>query len=390
MKIKLHEVPRMPSGFSCGSKNCGMKKIEPDLSVFYSEKDCQAAAVFTRNQVPGAPIIYGREIIENGQLRAIVANSKISNVGTGEQGLVNVKKTADFAAKELGLRPQDILVSSTGIIAKQLPIDKIEKGLKGFAKQLRVDPLIAAKGIMTTDTHPKAISTSIDSATLSIVAKGSGMISPNMATMLVFIFTDADIEKSQLKLMLEKTVNETFNMLSIDTDMSTSDTCVMMANGMAGKIDLEKFEQGLFHCCELMTEILARDAEGATKLVRSEIKGAKNENDAKTFAKALVESPLIKTMAFGADPNIGRILMALGKCLDCNLDLQRVKLAINQIEIFAAGQKANYDEENLRQIISGDPLVLQVDLALGHASAKAYGCDLTHGYIDENAAYYSS
>ena len=387
----FHEKPIMPQGFSCMAKNCGIKKGDKeDLSLFYSDTICNAAGVFTRNQVPGAPIVVGREIMKKGRLQAVVVNSKVSNVGTGQQGIDNARRMGAAAANELGINKEDVLMSSTGVIAVQLPIEKVEDGLAGSSSLLQNDPMVGAKGIMTTDTYPKAISCSVGNATLTVVGKGSGMIEPNMATMLVYIFTDADVSSAKLDEMLRKAVNKSFNMLSVDTDTSTSDTCIVMANGKAGAVEEDTFYSALEASCIKMTEMLARDGEGATKLVKVNICGAANEKEAVSYAKSMVNSPLIKTMAFGADPNIGRILMALGKCFDNSFDLDKLKFGINGTDIYANANKLDFDEDALRKSIGGDPVVFDIDLGLGSGTATTYGCDLTHGYIDENAAYYSS
>lgn len=387
----FHEKPIMPQGFSCMAKNCGIKKGDKeDLSLFYSDKPCAAAGVFTRNQVPGAPVIVGREIIKKGVLQAVVVNSKVSNVGTGQQGVENARRMGVAAARELGIDADKVIMSSTGVIAVQLPIEKVEAGLQGSSKLLQSDPMVGAKGIMTTDTYPKAISCSVGDSTLTLVGKGSGMIEPNMATMLVYILTDADIASPKLDEMLRKAVNKSFNMLSVDTDTSTSDTCIALANGKAGSVDEEDFYSALEASCIKMTEMLARDGEGATKLIKVNISGALNDKEAVVFAKSMVNSPLIKTMAFGGDPNIGRILMALGKCFDNSFDLQKLKFGINGTDIYADSNKLPFDEATVRKSISGDPVIFDISLGLGSGEATAYGCDLTHAYIDENAAYYSS
>ena len=387
----FHDKAILPQGFSCLAKNCGLKTDgSADLALFYSEVVCDAAAVFTRNQVPGAPVIVGREIIKKGRLQAIVVNSKVSNVGTGQQGVDNARRMGVAAAKELNVAEDEVLMSSTGVIAVQLPIEKLEAGIIGSKSELQSDPLKGAEGIMTTDTYAKAISISVGNTTLSVVGKGSGMIEPNMATMLVYIFTDAKISATELDTMLRISVNKSFNMLSVDTDTSTSDSVVVMASGTAGEVDKSDFQNALNAACIRMTEMLARDGEGATKLLRAEISGAVDQKEANIYAKSMINSPLIKTMAFGADPNIGRILMALGKCFDNTFDLDKLKLSINDTAIYADANKLDYDEDALRKEISGDPVVFQIDLGLGDAAATAYGCDLTHGYVDENASYYSS
>lgn len=388
--MTFHSEAVLPRGFFCASTNCGLKQQGNDLSVFYSEAPAAAAAVFTRNQFPGAPVLVGRELIRGGVLQAVVVNSKVSNVGTGEEGIRNARRMAAAAAAELGVAPEHVLMSSTGVIGKQLPIEKIEAGLQGLAAELQADPLVGAAGIMTTDTYPKALSLSVGSATISIVAKGSGMIEPNMATMLVYIMTDAGVEAAALDRMLRAAVADSFNMLSVDSDTSTSDTCAILANGLAGSVAEEDFFPALRAACIRMTELLARDGEGASKLIRATVDGAKDDREARVVAKSIINSPLVKTMAFGADPNTGRVLMAIGKCFDCTVDTQRIRIWIQNVEVFVEGRRAEYDEQEVRRLLANDPIDIRADLGVGSARAVAYGCDLTHGYIDENAAYYSS
>ncbi|CAN5802124.1 bifunctional glutamate N-acetyltransferase/amino-acid acetyltransferase ArgJ [soil metagenome] len=388
--MTFDETPRFPGGYRCASRNCGIKASGRDLALFVSDVDASAAAVFTRNRFPGAPIILGRETIRSGVLRAIVVNSRVSNVATGEEGIANARRMAAAAAAEIGTEPGRVLVSSTGVIGVPLPVAKIEAGLRGMATGLSDDPLEGALGIMTTDTYPKALSLRAGDATLTVVAKGAGMIEPDMATMLAYIFTDAAFDAETLDAMLRAAVDVSFNMLSVDTDTSTSDTCVIMANGQAGVVDAGSFMDALQAACIRMTEMLARDGEGATKLIRATVRGAASVPDARRVAKSLVNSPLIKTMAYGADPNVGRILMAVGKCFDATLVPDRVGASINGFVVVEGGQRARYDDERVRSELAGDVVDLEVDLGVGEAEATAYGCDLTEGYIRENAAYYSS
>ena len=389
--MRFHERPVFPRGFSCAARNCGLKPAgEPDLALFYSEAPAQASAVFTRNKLPGAPIVVGREILRKGVLRGIVVNSKVSNVGTGAQGIEDARRMGRAAARELGVPEDEVLMSSTGLIGRRLPIERIEAALVGMKAELQSDPLVGARAMMTTDRHPKALSLSVGEATLTIVAKGAGMIAPNLATMLAYIFTDAAFEHDVLDRMHWHAVEDSFNMLSVDTDMSTSDTCAMLANGLAGPVPEEEFAAALRAACIRMAEMLARDAEGATKLLRAHVTGAVNEVDARTIARAIVSSPLVKTMAYGGDPNTGRILMAVGKCVECEIEPDRFRAWVNEIPVFEGGVRLDYDEDAVRRALSGDPVDIRVDLGLGTARATAFGCDLTHGYIDENAAYSSS
>ncbi|MCI0433455.1 MAG: bifunctional glutamate N-acetyltransferase/amino-acid acetyltransferase ArgJ [Gemmatimonadetes bacterium] len=390
MTALRHEPPVLPGGFRCTSLNCGLKPAAPDLALFVSDADAAAAAVFTRNHFPGAPIILGRETIRAGLLRAIVVNSRVSNVATGERGLHNARRMATAAARETGTSPDRVLVSSTGVIGVQLPIEKIEAGIRGAAATLQADPLVGAAGIMTTDTHPKALSFTVADATLTIIAKGAGMIQPSMATLLVYIFTDARFETDVLDRMLRAAVHDTFNMLSIDTDTSTSDTCAILANGRAGAIDEAAFAATLLTACTAMTEMLARDGEGATKLLCADVRGAASAGEARTIARSIINSPLVKTMAYGADPNVGRVLMAIGKCFDCRVRPETTAVRINGLDVVRNGLRTDFDDETLRSALRADPVHIIVDLGIGEGAATARGCDLTEGYITENAAYYSS
>jgi len=390
----FHDTPRFPRGVRCASRNCGLKPTAKDLALFVSDVDAMAAAVFTRNHFPGAPVILGRETIRGGVLRAIVANSKCSNVATGARGVENARRMASATAAELGTSADRVLVSSTGVIGVQLPIEIIERGIAGMSGDLQTDPLVGAEGIMTTDTYPKALSTSVTStngrATITWVAKGSGMIEPNMATMLAYIFTDARIERDALDRMLRDAVDVSFNMLSVDTDTSTSDTCAVLANGLAGEVDQLEFARALTAGCIRMTEMLARDGEGAEHMIRAIVRGAASERDARRVAKSLINSPLVKTMVHGADPNVGRLLMAIGKCFDCDVRVESTDAWINGHPVVRGGTRLEFDDATVRATLSAEVVDLEVSLGLGDGAATAYGCDLTKGYIDENAAYYSS
>lgn len=388
--FQFHERPVFPRGFRCAARLAGLKAEGKDLALFHSEVPAAAAALFTRNLVPGAPILVGREIIRAGRLSAVVVNSKVSNVGTGTEGVADARRMGAAAAAELGVPAAEVLMSSTGVIGKRLPIDRIEAALVGMKAELQDDPLVGAQGIMTTDTYPKAISLEVGGATLTWVGKGSGMIEPNLATMLVYVFTDAAVDAPALDRLLRAAVADSFNMLSVDTDTSTSDTCAILANGLAGPVPEADFAAALRAGCIRMTELLARDGEGATKLIRATVTGARSEEEARRVAKSIVNSPLIKTMAFGADPNTGRILMAVGKCFDADVRPDRLRASICGTVVFAEGRRADFDEAALRETLAGDPVDIEVDLGVGAGRATAYGCDLTHGYIDENAAYYSS
>ncbi len=388
--MQFHDTPVLPRGFRCASRHIGLKPTAKDLALFVSDVDAAAAAVFTRNQFPGAPVVLGRETIRGGVLRAICVNSKVSNVATGARGLENARRMAAAAAAEVGTDAGRVLVSSTGVIGVALPIEKIEQGLRGMASELQDDPIVGVHGMMTTDTHPKALSCTVRGATIAWAAKGSGMIQPNMATMLVYVFTDAAFDAATLDRMLRHAVDRSFNMLSVDGDTSTSDTCAILANGIAGPVPALEFQEALAAGCVRMAETLARDGEGAKHLLRVIVTGAASDDDARGVAKSVVNSPLVKTMVAGADPNVGRLLMAVGKCVDCTIRPEATDASINGHRVVAGGVRADFDEAAVRAALGHEVVDLEISLGVGTANATAYGCDLTQGYIDENAAYYSS
>ncbi len=389
----FHATPVFPRGFRCASRNVGLKPAARDLTLFVSDVDAAAAAVFTRNHFPGAPVVLGRETIAagtGGTLRAIIANSKVSNVATGAAGVENARRMARAAAAEIGTTADKVLVSSTGVIGVPLPIAKIEAGVVGMTGDLQDNPMIGAEGIMTTDTHPKALSASVGDATITWVAKGSGMIEPNMATMLSYIFTDAAIDGPALDRLLRAAVKPSFNMLSVDTDTSTSDTCAILANGLAGAVDEAQFLAVLTAGCTRMTEILARDGEGAEHLLRVSVRGALDEGEAYVVAKSVLNSPLVKTMVHGADPNVGRLLMAVGKCFSCTIRPETTDAWINGYQVVGGGERLAFDDAVVRDTLSREVVDLEIALGVGIGTARVFGCDLTKGYVEENAAYYSS
>jgi len=387
---QFHERPVFPRGFRCASRNVGLKPAARDLTLFASTVEAQAAAVFTRNHFPGAPIVLGRETLRAGRLQAVVANSKVSNVATGAEGVARARRMAAAAAAELGIAADRVLVSSTGVIGVPLPIDKIERGIVGMAADLQEDPLVGAEGIMTTDTHPKALSVSVGDAVITWVAKGSGMIEPTMATMLAYIFTDAALEAPVLDALLREAVGASFNRLSVDTDTSTSDTCAILANGLAGPVEVAAFRAALVAGCTRMTELLARDGEGAEHLLRVTVRGAASDAEAHVVAKSIVNSPLVKTMVHGADPNVGRLLMAVGKCFACTIRPASTDAWINGVQVVAGGERLPFDDAVVRATLAAEVVEIAVALGVGDGEARAWGCDLTKGYVDENAAYYSS
>lgn len=386
-----HEPPtdfHQPQGFLSLAKNVGIKDHTLDLTVIYSTVRSRAAAMFTRNRFPGAPVIIGKKHIADGFVQALVINSKNANVAMGKQGIVNAIDTCRMVGEELEISPYDVLPFSTGVIGRPLPMDKIRAGLKEIRSELKPNNLqLAAEAIMTTDKYPKYLSCRVGRAVIAGIAKGAGMIEPNMATMLVYLLTDAELPKAALRPMLKRVVDKTFNCLSIDTDTSTSDTVVLMANGLAGKVSPGRFEKGLMEVCENLTRELARSGEGATKLIIVDVSRAKNEAQAKRVAKSIVNSPLVKTAVYGCDPNWGRIIMAIGKSFDPAIDPAKVTVGFGNTQVFRKGSPVDCDLETLRQYLGQPDVTIAVDLGIGRASSRVWGCDLTEGYIKENAYY---
>jgi glutamate N-acetyltransferase/amino-acid N-acetyltransferase len=377
-----------PQGFLSLAKNVGIKDSTLDLAVIYSTVRARAAAMFTRNRFPGAPVIIGRKHIAKGFVQALVVNSKNANVAMGKQGIENAIETCRIVGEELGINPYEVLPFSTGVIGRPLPMDKIRAGLKGIRSELKPDNLKqAAQAIMTTDTSPKYYSCRVGKTVIAGIAKGAGMIEPNMATMLVYLMTDAELPNAALQPMLKRVAHRTFNCLSIDTDTSTSDTVVLMANGLAGPVKPAPFEKALFAVCEYLTKEIARGGEGATKLITVDVNRAKSEPQAKRVAKCVVNSPLVKTAVYGCDPNWGRVIAAVGKSFDSSIEPAKVTIRFGETDVFKRGSPVACDLEVLRKYLSQSDVLITVELGLGRASARVWGCDLTEGYIKENAYY---
>jgi glutamate N-acetyltransferase/amino-acid N-acetyltransferase len=377
-----------PEGFLSLAKNVGIKDSTLDLTVIYSTVRARAAAMFTRNRFPGAPVIVGRKHIANGFAQALVINSKNANVAMGKLGIDNAIETCRIVGKELGVDSYDVLPFSTGVIGRPIPMGKIRAGLRGIKSELKPDNLkLAAEAIMTTDMYPKYVSLKVGNAIIAGIAKGAGMIEPNMATMLVYLMTDAELPKTALRPMLRRVVDHTFNCMSIDTDTSTSDTVVLMANGLAGKVKLGQFEKGLLEVCEYLTKEIARSGEGATKLIAVDVARAKTQAQAKRVAKLIVNSPLVKTAVYGCDPNWGRVIMAVGKSFDTSIEPAKVTIRFGATNVFKKGAPVDCDLDALGKYLGQPEVSIGVELGIGKASARVWGCDLTEGYIKENAYY---
>ena len=395
-------------GFEAASTAAGIKyKDRTDMALVYSQVPCEVAGTFTTNVVKAAPVKWDRQVVDSGKkAQAVIVNSGIANACTGAEGFGYCKDTADAAAEALGVSADGVLIGSTGVIGKQMPIDRLVAGIKVLAGKKNdsiENGTEAAKAIMTTDTCEKELAVTIQvgdkTVTIGGMAKGSGMIHPNMCTMLAFITTDAVITKEALQKALSEDVGDTYNMISVDGDTSTNDTVVLLANGMAenktieyGTEEYEEFKNALHVINEYLAKKIAGDGEGATALFEVKVVGGDSVQQAKVLAKSIVCSNLTKTAIAGHDANWGRILCAMGYS-GAQFDPEQVDLFFEskagKIQIIENGTAVDYSEEEATKILSESEVTAIADVKMGDAQATAWGCDLTHGYIDINADYRS-
>ena len=379
----------LPRGFRAHVTNIGVKDSTADFTVVASEQPCTAAGVFTRSSFAGPSVLVSRSHVAHGTARAMVVISKNANVATGEQGLADAQEVVAGVAAALECATHDVLIASTGVIGRPYPMERIRAGLAGIPTPLPgTDALQVAQGIMTTDTVPKSASAAVGAASIVGVAKGVGMIEPDMATMIAMFFTDAAVPGSALDEVFRRVVDRTFNCVSVDTDTSTSDTAVILANGAAGAVDMAEFEAALYEVAESLTKQIARDGEGATTLLEVTVDGAASAEQAKRVAKAIVNSPLVKTAVHGADPNWGRVAMAVGKATTADeVDQAAVVIRFGAQEVYPA-QLGDAGLAALSQYMGGDDVLIHVSLATGGShTATVWGCDLTDGYVRINADY---
>lgn len=382
-------------------------KGRTDMAIVYSQKPCVAAGTFTTNVAKAAPVTWDQKLVkESPYVQAVIVNSGIANACTGQEGYSYCKETAEAAAEELSIPADSILLGSTGVIGKQLPMDRIKKGVAMLAKAKK-DTLEAgndaAKAIMTTDTCEKELAVEIEisgkTVTIGGMAKGSGMIHPNMCTMLSFITTDAKIAKSALEKVLREDVNDTYNMISVDGDTSTNDTVLVLANGMAGNEEIqegteayETFKKALHTINEYLAKKIAGDGEGATALFEVHVVGAGTKEDAVKLSKSIACSNLTKTAIAGHDANWGRIICAMGYS-GAQFDPEKVDLFFEskagKIQIAENGVALDFSEEKATEILSQSVVTATANVKMGEEEATAWGCDLTHGYIEINADYRS-
>ena len=405
---KINGGVTAPKGFLASGLNAGIKnQTKKDMAMVFSSTPCAAAGVFTTNLVKAAPVKWDKEIVTTSPyVQAVVVNSGIANACTGAEGLGYCADTAAEAAAALNIPKTAVLVASTGVIGKQLPIDKIKSGVTALSKVLgssREDAKLAAEAIMTTDTKSKEVACTLElggkQVTVAGMCKGSGMIHPNMCTMLCFVTTDVAISHELLQKALSEDVVDTFNMISVDGDTSTNDTVLVMANGQAENTPITKEGEDYKTFCEalhfIMLELskkIAGDGEGCTCLFEATVIGAKDKNQARTIAKSVLCSSLTKAAVFGHDANWGRILCAMGYS-GAEFDPEKVDLyfksSAGELKIIENGVALDYSEEKATEILSMPEVTAIADLGQGEETATAWGCDLTHGYIDINADYRS-
>ena len=390
-------------GFVAGGIHCGVRKnkSKPDLAMIYSEKPCAAAAVYTQNLVKGAPILVTQKNIADGAAKAVICNSGNANTCNAD-GEEKAQAMCDLTAQALGIAPQDVVVASTGVIGQVLPIEPIAAGVPELVKALSADGShAAATAIMTTDTIAKeaAAEVEIGGKTVKVggISKGSGMIHPNMATMLCFVTTDCAISPAMLDKAIHQVTEKTFNMISVDGDTSTNDTFAILANGAAGNPeitapgpDYDAFAQALEAVCRQLSKLMAGDGEGATKLLVCRVDGAMDLSMARTVSKSVICSTLFKAAMFGADANWGRVLCAIGysgAAVDVNKIDVSFRSAKGQVDVCQNGAGIPFSEEKASQVLSEHEIEILVHLHLGEASAEAYGCDLTYDYVKINGDY---
>ena len=381
---------KLPLGFGAYVTNIGIKDSSQDLTLVVAESACVAAGVFTQSRFAGPSVVVSRENIADLSARAVVVISKNANVATGAEGMSNAREVVNAVAQKIGCEAKDVLIASTGVIGRQYPMQSVRIGLSAIPDKFENTSVEdVARGIMTTDTVHKTAEATIagSSARVVGVAKGVGMIEPNMATLITMLFTDAEIDKASLNEIFRRVIDKTFNCVSIDTDTSTSDTAIILASGLAGSVDAVSFESALYQVALSLTKQVARDGEGAEKLIEVCVDSARDVRQAKLVAKSIVNSPLVKTAVHGADPNWGRVAMAIGKCSDeSDIDETQVVIRFGNQEVYPTFVDASALDA-LSKYMRSDTVRIHVTLNTGRADCTVWGCDLTDGYIRINADY---
>jgi glutamate N-acetyltransferase/amino-acid N-acetyltransferase len=389
-----------PLGFRAASVAAGIKPDRPDLALVVADATCGAAGLFTANLAKAAPVVVSREHLAEGRARAIAINAGCANAATGEAGLADARETAELVARHVGCAAREVVVASTGVIGVRLPMEKLRAGIALAAGRLSRDGgAEAACAILTTDTKPKEVAVEFRDGERACVvggmAKGAGMIAPNLATMLAFFTTDAALAPQLLQRALRHAVGESLNRITVDGDTSTNDCAVLLASGASGAPRVERdgpayhaFQAALTEAAARLAEMLVRDGEGVTKVARVEVEGARTPEDADRVARTIAESPLVKTALHGGDPNWGRVLAALGRA-GVALDVDRVSIWIGDVHVAEHGAAVGYEEKAAAAAMQQDPVRLRVRLGEGDASGWIWTSDLTSGYVDINAHYRS-
>ena len=378
----------LPQGFSVHVANMGIKDDTNDVMILHCETLATTAGVFTQSRFAGPSVAISRHNVSSGTARAVTVISKNANVATGDTGHANAEEITQLVGAAIDADPSDIIIGSTGVIGVQYPMERIRSHLSALQVPfLERSAEAAASAIMTTDTHPKVASAPAGHATVVGFAKGVGMIEPDMATMIAVITTDAEIAPSDLDQTFRRVIDRTFNALSIDTDTSTSDMAVIVASGITGPVDDTQFETALSDVCLNLTRQLAADGEGAETLIVVDVASARDDDQARRVAKAIINSPLVKTAIHGRDPNWGRVAMAIGKCQnDTDIDQQAVTIRFGEQEVYPNPATPEALIE-LQAYLAGDEVHIGVDLGVADGTFTAYGCDLTDGYVRVNADY---
>ncbi len=392
-----------PEGFAAAGVRCGLKTSGEDFALIVSESEASVAGLFTTNKVQGACVRYSRRVVRGGAAQAVVINAGNANTCNGEQGDTDNRTMADWVSRHLRVPPDRVLTASTGVIGHLLPMDNIRQGVElainSLESGLTVDTA-AARAIMTTDTYPKYRAAEVDAdgwvapIRLGGMCKGAGMIAPNMATMLAFVTTDARIPPSLLQEALRRACDSSFNRVTVDGDTSTNDMCVILASGMGnGEISrageaFEDFVEALTRLCRSLAKELARDGEGATKLVEVRVKGAVSSAAAHSIARTIAESPLVKTALYGCDPNWGRVLMAAGRAM-VPFDPEHATLSVGEIVVFQAGTGVDFDRDTAHEYLTNREIVLTLDAGMGEFADTVWTCDYSYDYIKINAEYHT-
>ena len=388
-----------PLGFRAAAVACGIKAEGADLTLLVADASCAAAAVFTTNRAQAAPVLVSREHLAGGRARAVAVNSGCANAATGAQGIQDARETAALVAQAVGCPPREVVVASTGVIGVALPMDAVRRGVPAAAAQLdRRHGTAAARAIMTTDTRPKQVLVEIalDGRTVRVggMAKGAGMIAPNLATMLAFFTTDAQVEPALLRKALVEAAGASLNRITVDGDTSTNDMAVALASGAAGVTvagdgpHYRAFRDALVQAGRALAEMIVRDGEGATRIAEVRVEGARTAAEADRVARTIAESPLVKTALHGGDPNWGRILAAAGRA-GVEVDVDRVDIHLGAVWVAQGGAARAYEERLAAQAVQEDPVRIRVNLHQGDAQGWIWTSDLTHGYVTINAHYRS-